>query len=329
MKNYIYLYNKLLNIKILKILELSDKKINKSYCSYCKKIFNNSYYLNELVITDTNIHQLEEHNIIEYEIYEKISLFKIENYDINYIIFNTNNINIIDGLYEEGSNKIYIENNKNIFNSKIQRFSEHYGFIYFLENKLDKIVILADSRVDKSDPLIYLPKNSIEAFNVDYIFHTHPKTPYIGSRLKNSIIYEFPSISDIIHFIDHHNKGKLLGSFIITPEGLYCIRKFDFNRDKIRIDYDIFISELEDIYMECYENSIIEYLEMLKNKINKKNNEIEIPINIFYKNIATNLKYIKNINNILEKYDIAIDFYKRNLLSDKWIFTTIYIPNIK
>jgi hypothetical protein len=326
--NYIYLYNKLLNEKITKIVELSKIKNINSECSICKKKFNNTFKFKNLLINESSIHELADHNIIEYEIYEKISLIELTSYDINYFLFNTNSINIIDGLYEEGSNKIYIENNKNIFNSQIQRFSEHYGFIYFLNNKLDKIVILPDGRVDKEDPLIYLPKNSIEAFNVDYIFHTHPKTPYIGSRIKNSIIYEFPSISDISHFIEHHNKGKLLGSLVITPEGIYTIRKFIFNRDKIKIDYDIFVTELENMYMECYEDSIIEYNDLLTNKIKKIDDEYEIPNNIFYNKIANNLKYIRNINWVLEKYDVTIDFYKRSLINDKWVFPSIYIPNI-
>ena len=50
--------------------------------------------------------------------------------------------------------------------------------------------------MDKEDPLIYQPENCIEAFSVDYIFHTHPKTPWLGSRVgTNGILYEFPSIS--------------------------------------------------------------------------------------------------------------------------------------
>ena len=113
--------------------------------------------------------------------------------------------------------------------------------------------------IDKEDPLIYQPKNCLETLKSDYIFHTHPKTPYIGSRIKNGIIYEFPSISDIIHFVDHHNNGKLLGSLVITPEGLYIIHKYYFNREKIKVDIDILIDKLYDIYHECYQESMQYY----------------------------------------------------------------------
>ena len=134
---------------------------------------------------------------------------------------------IIDCLYEEGSYNIFTDKNKNIFNTNILRFSEHSGFIIFNNNIVDKIIVLNDYRTDDEDPTIFLPKNNIEALSVDYIFHTHPKSPELGSRLEYKLLYEFPSISDIYHFIDHHNRGILKGSLVITPEGLYIIRKYN------------------------------------------------------------------------------------------------------
>ena len=282
MKN-IYFYNKLIHDKIYKILENSEEKINSinSKCDICKLKFNKKFIFNNFKITEENIHNFVVHNFMNFDLYEQIALFDLKNSDINFFPFKTNSLNIIDGLYEEGSNKIYIENNKNIFNSKIERFSEHSGLIYFSNSKLEKIVILPDSRVDKADPVIYLPQNSVETFNVDYIFHTHPKTPFIGSRVIYSIIYEFPSISDILHFIDHHNGGKLLGSIVIAPEGIYNIRKFNFSRDKIKIDYDIFTSDLEDLYFKCYEDSMSDYYDLIKKNRVEINKEIKIPSNIF------------------------------------------------
>ena len=328
MKN-IHFYNKLIYDKIYKIVERSTEKPSPNItCSICNEKFNKKYVFNKLKFTDVDIHNFHSHNFMNFDLYEQIALLEMKDYDINFYPFNTNSLNIIDGLYEEGSNKIYIEHNKNIFNSKIQRFSEHSGLIYFSNSKLEKIIVLPDSRVDKEDPTIYLPQNSIETFKVDYIFHTHPKTPFIGSRVIYSIIYEFPSISDILHFVDHHNKGKLLGSIVIAPEGIYNIRKYNFSRDKIRIDYEIFTSELEDLYFSCYEDSMSDYYDLIKNNREEINNEIKIPTNIFYRDIANNFKYIKEINYYLEKYDITIDFYNRVLLNNNWIFPTIYIPNL-
>jgi hypothetical protein len=324
--NYIYIYNELFKEKINNIVQLSTIINSKNQCTKCKKIFDKIYKYENISIGESEIHQFNEHNFINYILYEKISNLQFSNDIITYLMFNTNGIHIIDGLYEEGSNKIYIENKKNIFTSKINRFSEHYGFIYFTNNKLEKIVVLNESRVDNSDPIIFMPKNSLEALKVDYIFHTHPKTPYIGSRIVNSILYEFPSLSDITHFIEHHNKGVLLGSLVLAPEGIYIIRKYLFNRDKIKIDYDIFLSDVEDTYIECYQESMIEYSSL--KDIKKINNFYKVTDDLFHNKIANNLIYLKKINKVLERYDITIDFYNRIKLEKNWIFPDIYIPNI-
>ena len=324
--NYIYVYNQLLNDKMNRLIELSTQKISNNTCIKCNKHFENKHKLKNLIICESNIHELDIHNIINYNLYEQIIKYEIPEYNINYNLFNTNELNVIDGLYEEGSYDIYIDNKKNIFNSKDNKFSEHYGLLYFLNNKLDKIVIQLNTRVEKDDPSIYMPQNSHEALTVDYIFHTHPKTPYLGSRISVSILYEFPSIGDILHFIEHHNQGILLGSIVIAPEGVYNIRKNIFNRDKIKVDYDILLSELENTYIDCYQDSMIDYSNL--KQLKKKKGHYKIPENLFYKYIATNLKFIKRINYVLEKYDITMDFYPRINLNNKWIFPTIYIPSI-
>ena len=340
MDNNIQTNSNLLLSKIQYIINnpetIKKSKFKMSICDHCNKDYEISYTYNnkkksnnKIVIKESDIHKLEDHNIIDIKLYTK--LFKINIPNIDYCLITTNSLNIIDGLYEDGSYKKYIDNNKNLFTSKTNRFSEHSGFIYFKNNKVDKIVVLNNSRVDKNDPIIYMPKNSLEALEVDYIYHTHPKTPYIGSRSEDGIIYEFPSISDILHYIEHHNSGRLLGSLIFAPEGIYIIHKYNLNREKIKIDYDLMIKDLENIYSICYQESIIKYKNV---EDYKKNNVIKIPDNYFYEKISLNFEYINNINKILKKYDLYIDYYPRIKLKDNninntyWIFPDIYIPLI-
>jgi len=352
MENNIKTNSNLLLSKIEYIInnkETIKKKIKINICEYCKKEYEFSYTYtnkeknnNKIGIKELDIHKLEEHNIIDIKLYTKLFKFNIPN--IDYCLINTNSLNIIDGLYEDGSNKKYIENSKNLFTSTINRFSEHSGFIYFKNNKIDKIVVLNNSRVDKNDPIIYMPQNSLEALKVDYIYHTHPKTPYIGSRAEDGIIYEFPSISDILHYIEHHNSGRLLGSLIFAPEGVYIIHKYSLNREKIKIDYDLMIKDLDNIYSTCYNDSIVKYKDI---ENYKKNDNIKVPDNYFYHKISLNFEYINNINKILKKYDLYIDYYPRiKLINDNnkdikdnkdnkdkdvniyWIFPDIYVPLI-
>jgi hypothetical protein len=204
--NYVYTNSNL----IYKLLEFmankSIKKTKSSYCCCCKKTFNFVYVYKHknlsIKIFESDIHILQSHDMISSKLYKDLLSSKFDDFDVKWYFMATNQLNVLDGLYEVGSNQIYIEKNKNISQSKISRFSEHSGFIYFEKNKVSNINIISGSRVEPSDPTIFMPKNCLEALEVNYIFHTHPKTPYIGSRIKNGIIYEFPSISDIIHFID-------------------------------------------------------------------------------------------------------------------------------
>jgi hypothetical protein len=338
MNKYIFTNSNMLLDNIRTYMNISKKQKKQNNCPICKKKFDNVYYFKNSNIKEHVYHLLEEHNIIDENIYKILNMGKIcdavnKSSNISWCLFSTNSLNIIDGLYEIGSNQIYSEKKKTIRQSNIIRYSEHAGYLYIAGDKINKITIFNGYRTESSDPFIYMPTNTIEAFTVNYLFHTHPKTPYIGSRIKNGIIYEFPSISDILHFIEHHNRGKLLGSIVLAPEGIYIIRKNKFDRNKIKIDYDIFVDEIDEIYTECYNDSLGDYSHIEINKF-IKNNEIELPNDIFYKQIAPNFKYLKKINTKLLKYDLYIDYYPRILLNNSenfthhWLFPDIYIPII-
>ncbi len=342
MGKYIKTNSSIIFNKLKKISELAKKTKKNFKCLKCDNSKSNEYdselkyeytYLpnansnsNPIIFTDKDLHLLKYHNRIQIKLYEQVCKLKI-NLTPDFGLFSTNSLHIIDSVYEEGSNQKYIEQNKNIYNSKINRFSEHYGLLSFDENKISKVTILNDNRVDKEDPLIYQPKNCLETLKSDYIFHTHPKTPYIGSRITNGIIYEFPSISDIIHFVDHHNNGKLLGSLVITPEGLYIIHKYYFNREKIKVDIDILIDELYEIYHECYQNSI-EFYKSYNFKKMISNGFIKIPDKLFFEEIADNFDFINQINTVLIKFDLYIDFYPRIKLESThfWVCPDVYLP---
>ncbi len=338
--NYIYTNSNIILKYIKLICTKSKKKHKNTICEFCNKTFTNIYIFNKknlkIKISDLDIHLLNKHYLINTDLYKKICIndLDINNFDIEWNLLNTNSINIINGLYEIGSNQIYTEKNKNIKETKISRYSEHFGFIYFDKNKVSNIDVITMYRVDQSDPIIYMPKTCLEILKVEYIFHTHPKTPYIGSRIKNGAFYEFPSISDITHFIEHHNDGKLVASIVISPEGIYIIRKNNFNINPIIVDYDILILDLNDIYSECFNDSYLKYsfIDYTKYKLN---NEIKLPEDFFYERIANNYEYIQKINNVLIKYDLFIEYYARTyydkqiIALDKWIFDDIYLPGIK
>jgi hypothetical protein len=321
------LSNKEKNIKLL------ETNRNKN-CLLCnKKNINKGKYNDaEFIWEDGLKHYIEIHNIkptdefIEFvylyklitnknQLNKRIIKFDSDIYvvhDIQHIKITRNQIMIMDALMRHGGyTKKYIDKkHKSIF-----RYSEHSGLLDFNKNGLDKIIISGKTeRVDRGDEEIYLPKNIPDAFDYEYIFHTHPPTPKPGGRADVGILYDFPSISDIFHFIDHFNEGMTQGSLVLASEGMYNIRKKKFDRKKIKIDEDGMFIELQNLYPDIQEEAINKY-------------GIEFNTKYFYEEISQNDLYINKINHVLNKYNIHIDYFPRSKdETGKWIITDLFLP---
>jgi hypothetical protein len=227
-----------------------------------------------------------------------------------YVKIRENQLLILDALMEHGGIKPkYKEKHEIGF-----RYSEHAGVLEFKNNVLNKIVISGTTqRSDSDDTEIFLPSIGDLAYEHEYIFHTHPATPKPGGRVKDNILYEFPSVNDIYHFIVHYNYGLVQGSLIITPEGLYNIRKYKFEKNKIKLDKNM-EKELNKTIIKIQHNAIDKFGENFTS-------------NFFYSVIAQDNTYIDEINKLLKKYDIFIDFFPRQKnKKGNWVIGTIYLP---
>ena len=324
-------------IKKIKILESVLKKSykflkfkNDKKCKLCDEYKSTgTYKLNKYIWEDILSHYIDKHNIrppeefIDFILFSKYNTtLKLESRiivekdtDKKFIKINRNQLLIVDALLEHGgySKKYSDLNNKNIF-----RYSEHSGLFDFNSNKLQKILVLGNTnRVDKGDDEIFMPNNVSDMYEYEYIFHTHPPTPKPGGRVDEGILYELPSIGDILHFIDHYNDGKISGSIVITSEGLYNIRQKQLNGEKIKIDEDALFLEYNKISRNIQEFGIKKYGKKFTN-------------NQFYGEIAQDIKIIKKMNEIANKFDIEIDFVPRIFDNkENWIIDTIYLPIYK
>lgn len=303
-------------------------------CLLCdaKNITTGSFNLNNIIWEDGLMHYIDVHNIrpseeftasiykfnpiikgqknIERTIKYGSNIYNIE--DMKYLRLERNQIMIMDALMKHGGyTKKYIDKK----NNGIYRFSEHAGLLDFKTGGLDKLIISGKtSRVDKGDEDIYLPKNMPDAMDYEYIFHTHPPTPKPGGRVKLGILYEFPSISDLFHFIDHYNQGTTQGSLVITPEGMYNIRKLVFDRKKIKINEDKMYSEMREVMKDAQNKAIEKY-------------GTDFTTYEFYSKVTQDREYINMLNNILNKYKLQIDYYSRQKdEKGKWIIDTLYLP---
>ena len=234
-----------------------------------------------------------------------------------YIKINRNQLILLDSLlYDGGYNKKYSDKSNNL------RFSEHSGNLGITKTSIDRIIVSArTNREDADDTEILLPNDLSDSYSYKYFFHTHPPTPTPGYRAKSGILYEFPSISDIFHFIDHYNMGNTIGSIVIAPEGYYIIYPSNFSIKKIKYDTEI----EEEIFNKMNEeNNILQDMAL-------KEYGSDFTEDFFYEKISLNHSYLKLFNNILNKYlnnqiKVIIKNRTKDILTNKWILKKLYLP---
>ena len=234
-----------------------------------------------------------------------------------YIKIKRNQLLILDSLLNDGGKrKKYIDRTSNI------RYSEHSGNIGIKGMSIDRIIVSGlTNREDSDDNEILLPNNLVDSYDYKYFFHTHPPTPLPGSRSKFGILYEFPSIADIFHFIDHYNMGNTIGSIVVAPEGYYIIYPSDFKLKKIK--YDL---EIED---EIYEKMNEENIKIQEQAIKKYGTDMTE--DYYYTNVVPNKRYLKMFNRMVNKYldnqiKIIIKIRTKDSLTNKWILKHLYLP---
>jgi len=225
-----------------------------------------------------------------------------------YLKLHKNQIFIMDALMEHGGTRIYEHKNKML------KFSEHAGLLDFNVNGLEKILVYANTNIiSKGDDEIFFPNTLNDAYDYEYIFHTHPATHSYGGRAKYGVLYEFPSINDIFHFMDHYNEGKTQGSIIIAPEGMYIIRKYIQNNKKINIDENDFFNKIKNVLVSVQQKAI-----------NKHGNDITKEY--FFKEVINDYTFINNINKVLHNFELHVDYFARIEENGAWIIDTLYIP---
>ena len=316
--------NRLINVQE----HITSNEIDKKDCVICgkKNIITKMFKLNKKLWNDGYIHYIEKHNIKPIDSFMDLIynynlpkvkshklVFRSKTYnidDLHYVKLDKNQILILDALMKHGGyDKKYLDTINNVY-----RYSEHMGLLDFSNSKVNKIIISGNTdRIDHGDEEIYLPQNIPDLIDYEYMFHTHPPTPKPGGRAIDGILYEMPSISDIFHFISFYNKGKTQGSLVITPEGLYNIRKKDFDNKKIKINENEFYKKLLKTYDILNNDSI--------NKYGHKFDTYH-----FYSVIAQDLSYINRLNKLLNKYELQIDYFPRINKNNKWIIDSIYLP---
>jgi len=245
----------------------------------------------------------------------KLNIKNVSTYKSHYIKISQNQLQILDALLNDGGYKKYVDSDNNL------RFSEHSGIFDFNKSKLERVIISGETnREDDDDTDILLPQNMKDALDYDYIFHTHPPTPFAGARAVSGILYEFPSISDLSHFAYHYNEGHVQGSMIIAPEGIYIIR-MKIHIYQIEYPTDYHIEKLERLQLLIQKKAIQKYGKYFDGEKGQSK---------YYNEVISDKKYIKLFNRIVKKYynkNMQILYFPRQYDSktNKWIIKHLYI----
>ncbi len=321
-----YLFaKKLFKIQNSMTKQLEFNRIKISKCSLCgqDELGDKEYILKRRHWTDDLIHNIVVHNyepsldFIEFILGHYVGIVsdnKIRlpslSYTNNQVKIDRNQLQILDSLMKNGGyTKKYQDKDNKL------KYSEHAGLLIFDDNTLDKIVISGDStRNNQSDPDILLPLTLKEAFDCEYIFHTHPPTPTPGARMKENVFFELPSPSDITHFIEHSVLGITKGSLVITPEGLYNIRILNPKKKKYMFKDK---TELDKLKSNIFK---------VERKIQNINAKVPKSIDEFHKIIRKYPKFITPLNNFLSKYNVHVDFYPRKQNENGlWIIDSVFL----
>ena len=305
-------------------------KIQSEKCLLCnKKIISKEFYIENFKWNDSLSHYIKQHHIkpsdkfidfiyrfkLSKKVTKRIFKFKSNKYiinDISYVKLKRNQILIMDALLIHGGYTKKYFDKKNIGQFK---YSEHYGLLDFNQFSLERVIISGKTnRLDENDKEIYLPKElSNDVLEYEYLFHTHPPTPRPGGRAIDHIIYEFPSPNDIVSFVHLFNKGMTQGSIVMTSEGMYIIRKYNFNKKKIKINDEKAFNKIYNIEKKLQEKAIEKY-------------GINFTTQFFYSTISQDVHFINRLNKTVSKFKLFIDYYPRTKIGNKWIIDTVYLP---
>lgn len=222
------------------------------------------------------------------------------------IKINRNQLAILDALMIHGGYKVYDSRDFN-------KYSEHSGALDFDNKGLEMITVSTKKgRKSKDDEEILFPNVNALFPDYEYVFHTHPPTPYVGGRASRGVLYEMPSIPDIFHFMDHHEQYGLQGSIVIAPEGMYIIR--------IHGETGLMVDNEQKLF-----DNVRSVMDTVQRAAIKKYGT-DIKITMFYNEVAQNKKYINDVNKVLNIYGLAIDYVPRVKIGEKWILDTVALP---
>jgi hypothetical protein len=286
-------------------------------CYICGKssVFNHIYYTNDVFYywRDDLLHYVIEHNIKPSDEFMDFVLYYVltrqdygRDLGVHDVVITQEQSTVLDSLLHHGSKRGSYERDCK------PKIAEHSGFLDFNIKSLEAIHIDTNEKeMREGDTGILMPQNNPNAFDYEFLFHTHPIDGKLGNRAKrDGILYEMPSIPDIFHFIIHHNDGQTQGSIVNAPEGLYVITEIEYGTSILNIGEES-KKKLTKLMFKIQDDAIEKY-------------GTDFTKNHFYSVIAQDTSFIKRFNKLLNKSKINIDYFPRvKNKFGKWVLPVI------
>jgi hypothetical protein len=228
------------------------------------------------------------------------------------LVMTRNQWSILDTLMQAGGKKYWMDQQNK------PRYSETAGYLTSVDDHISEITIGSSEESDPKDPSILFPNDMPQMAEHEYYFHTHPPTPFPGYRVKDGILYEFPSANDISHFLYQTTFGKTKGSIILAPEGVYILTR---DPEKTTSEH------LTDKQMQTYEHWMSKIEDKAMRHFKLTPNGEPPDLDIFYEEIASNHKYANLLHNKLQRWGIKMHYLSRIKNGDRWIIDGGRLPN--
>lgn len=301
--------------------KLENKIIKCPFCEHVDKekvIYYSTNGKNRFCWGSLTYHLIKEHL---YEPKNKFIKYILSLSSLSFFKISVNNMVLFEGLMLAGgltrkfkyNKKIKVKDkNKEMIKKEKQfTYSEYSGYFDIqCDNKICTMENVEISSYRRYNDEIYMVNfffNKLD--NKKYVFHTHPPTPQPGSRIKtDSIVYEFPSPTDIESFITMTNKYELEGELVFAPEGIYVMSRYDKKKP---------------IKQQKFQN-IGPYLKVFRYAYSKYK-DIE-NVEDFYNIVAQDYTFIKELNNVMKNYNIIIYYYPKQKINNVWSYGKIYLP---
>ena len=298
-------------------------KHDKYTCPLCHKyVSDREYYYRNVHWNESLAHQIEVHGTIPSTFFFDFLLGSTvelrrgtvalagRRQDSNMVV-TQNQWRIMDSLMNSGGKRKWQDTNKKL------RYSEYAGYLdRATESGTVNIVIGQSAEWDASDPTIIFPNGIPEVAEHEYYFHTHPPTPYPGSRVKNGILYEFPSYDDVYHFLVQQSYGTTRGSIIIAPEGVYIL-----TRDKKSVGKTITIPE------DARAQYNVLAMDLGKRSIKRFRLKKSTPTrSVFYNKVAPDHSYANKIDSFLRTWGLRMYYIARVKIGNEWIVEGGLLP---